>query len=321
MPLNRPSPALAWLALSLAALGLSTLPALAQCGGVISLAYNQSPTNKKYLRVILAPAEAVRAGAGWRLSGDTNAPYITNSDLYVQLTSNGRSVEYNTNVPGWDAPVSKLMPVALTNEINVISNAPYLIPSRLDVTPFEGLNSTGYAGGPFSPSNVTYILTNPGQSPCVILPWRITKTADWLSLSSTNGLSPTNGFLQSGASTSVIVTVNTNANSLQAGTYTATLAFTNSFNGLGNTKRIVTLSVAPPPTTLNGVRSLGDGRIAMTLQGGVTNRVYSIQFSTNLPSNWTDVLFLTNLTGTNVFTDTPASDSTKGFYRAKQQPP
>jgi len=284
----------------------SSLSAGAQCGGVILLAYNKtlSPTNWIYLQVILSPPEAVQAGAGWRLYGEE--AYHTNSTDTVRLTNNAPRIEFNTNVPGWAPPA--FAGVQLTNDINIISNVPYLLPSRLAVTPEQGLSSMGVAGGPFDPAMVTYTLSNPGQS-CIIF-WSIDKNANWLSLSSTNGT------LRPGESTNVNVFVNTNANSLIPGNYFAGLAFTNS-SGAGNAVRLVTLGVRAPPF-LRSLRLMNGGALAMTLQGE-TNRVYSIQRSSNLV-NWADILSVTNSGGSTVFTSPPAAGWSRGFYRAKEQP-
>jgi hypothetical protein len=67
------------------------------------------------------------------------------------------------------------------------------------------------------------------------LSWKGTATANWLSLSTTNGT------LAAGARTNITVTINANANSLAEGTYTNTIGFTNLANALGNTRRSVSL--------------------------------------------------------------------------------
>ena len=54
----------------------------------------------------------------------------------------------------------------------------------LSVSPASGLASGGAPGGPFSPASQTYGLTNTGTA---TLNWTATKTAAWLTLSSTSG--------------------------------------------------------------------------------------------------------------------------------------
>jgi hypothetical protein len=70
---------------------------------------------------------------------------------------------------------------------------------------------------------------------------------------------------------------------------------------------------------LSGWRVLGNGAIAMTLQGK-TDGVYSILASTNLLkplSAWTEVLHLTNTGGRTTFTNPPPA-SLPVYYRAKE---
>jgi hypothetical protein len=57
-------------------------------------------------------------------------------------------------------------------------------PAQMAVTPAGGLVSSGYAGGPFSPPSINYTVTNAGGAD---LNWSVSKTADWLTLSASNG--------------------------------------------------------------------------------------------------------------------------------------
>jgi len=288
------------------ALSLTTFCVRAQCGGVIFLAYNPapSPTNAVYLQVVIEPFGAVQAGAGWRLKGETT--YHSDSSYIVKITNSVPQIEFNTNVPGWDPP--PFQGVALTNEINVISNVPYLHTTTLSVRSGQ-LSSTGDEGGPFAPMAIIYAVANLGETTCGML-WNITNSANWLSLSLTNG------FLPAGATTNVTVTINTNANAFPPGLDIAALSFINLSTGVSNTVRVVLLSIAAHPPTLNDLHLLNDGHFAMTLQG-VTNHVYGIQLSSNLV-NWTEVLLLTNFNGSTTFTSPPAAASAQGFYRAKE---
>ena len=107
----------------------------------------------------------------------------------------------------------------------------------LSVTPSTGLNSTGTAGGTFSPSGQTYSLQNTGAA---ALGWLATNSSSWLSLS------PASGTLAPGISTNVAVTINSNANNLAGGAYSDTVTFTNLSSAKGSTTRGVALAVQLP---------------------------------------------------------------------------
>jgi hypothetical protein len=113
----------------------------------------------------------------------------------------------------------------------------------MTVTPAGGLTSSGTAGGPFTPSSLSYTLTNTGTAP---MNWTASKVQSWVTLSATGGT------LAAGAGTTVTVSIGTGANSLAASStsYTDTVIFTNTTNNTGNTTRPVSLTVnavAPPP--------------------------------------------------------------------------
>ncbi len=115
-------------------------------------------------------------------------------------------------------------------------------PAGLSVTPSTGLISSGVEGGPFYPLSKHYTLKNDGGK---ALKWKAAKTRTWTTLSS-----PLSGTLAAGASATVIVSINSHANSLAAGTYGDTVTFTNTTNGIGNTTRSVSLEVEEGPPVL-----------------------------------------------------------------------
>jgi len=126
----------------------------------------------------------------------------------------------NNDTDGWDA-----VPIHVNG-----------LPGVLSVTPADGLTSSGPQGGPFSPSNKVYTLSNTGGSS---INWTASKGQTWVSLSGTSGT------LAAGANTTVTVSINSNANSLAPGPYSDTVSFTNTTNGNGNTTRPVSLTVNP----------------------------------------------------------------------------
>jgi hypothetical protein len=111
-----------------------------------------------------------------------------------------------------------------------------IVAPTLAVTPTDGLSSSGSVGGPFTPSSKVYTLQNQGFTS---LNYTVGNTAGWVTLSSTGGT------LTGGGSTTVTVSINSSANSLVVGSYSDTVTFTNTTNGLGNTTRAVSLQVNP----------------------------------------------------------------------------
>jgi len=127
-----------------------------------------------------------------------------------------------------------------TGEESVLSPAfswvvPPATPSgSLSVAAAGGLSSSGTAGGPFSPSTLSYTLTNPGGT---AINWTAAKTQMWVTLSSAGGT------LAAGGTATVTVAINSGANSLAAGSYSDSVTLTNTTNGAGNTTRAVSLAV------------------------------------------------------------------------------
>ena len=117
----------------------------------------------------------------------------------------------------------------------------------LSVAAAGGLSSSGTAGGPFSPSALSYTLTNPGGT---AITWTAAKTQTWVTLSSAGGT------LAAGGTATVTVTINSGANSLAAGSYSDTVTLTNTTNGAGNTTRGVSLTV----NATSGSLSVAGGR-------------------------------------------------------------
>jgi len=114
-------------------------------------------------------------------------------------------------------------------------------PGVLVVSPDIGLSVSGNAGGPFSSSSKSYSLTNTGGT---TISYTISKGQSWVSLSEASGS------LTQGASTSVTVSINSNANNLTPGAYSDTVSFTNTTNGNGNTSRSASVSVFSPGSAM-----------------------------------------------------------------------
>ena len=111
------------------------------------------------------------------------------------------------------------------------------LPVGLSVIPAVGLESGGPVGGPFSLDSRTYTLENLYDTP---IDYSVSKTAAWLDLSNTSGT------LAGHATTTVVVSFNANAESLDTGAYTDAVSFTNLTDHVGDTTRPVSLAVGEP---------------------------------------------------------------------------
>jgi len=111
------------------------------------------------------------------------------------------------------------------------------IQSGLQVTPSTGLDSAGNAGGPFTPSSVAFVVKNAGG---YAVSYLVSHTQTW------NSITNASGTLAVGAQVTVTVALTAAANSLGNGTYTDTIVFTNTTDGVGNTTRPAKLVVGVP---------------------------------------------------------------------------
>ena len=187
-------------------------------------------------------------------NGYSNLVEFTGADL--PLDGSPMTASYSIPAPGgaWDVTDNGTYVVtllagtvedtlnnatALTALGSFSSAIPTNTPGSLVVMPGAGLNSTGYVGGVFAPASLIYTLTNSGGSP---LNWTASAAQSWV------GLSASNGALAIGASDTLTVSINTNANLLAAGDYSDIVSFINNTTGNGNTTRPVNLTVLPVPT-------------------------------------------------------------------------
>ncbi len=116
-----------------------------------------------------------------------------------------------------------------TNLLNaLVSPDPLLVVSN------AGFRAASLPGGGFNQTKQTYYLTNVGAS---ALTWSLSNTSAWLNATSTGGT------LASGASDSVVVSLNTVASNLNVGTYAAYLWFSNNASGVAH-GRFFTLKVS-----------------------------------------------------------------------------
>ena len=108
-------------------------------------------------------------------------------------------------------------------------------PDALGISSLTGAGA-GLAGGPFTISSGSFLLTNSGSS---TLTWWLVNTSAWLAVSATNGALPAGGV------TDVSCSLTPAANNLPAGIYTTGLTFSNG-TSLAVQARSFTLQVAQP---------------------------------------------------------------------------
>lgn len=131
-----------------------------------------------------------------------------------------------------------------TNPIVTIPATMTVLSEGLFVSPSTVVTSTGYLGGPFSPSAV-YTLSNATES---AINWTAGSASNWITIAS-------GGILAAGSSTQVTVSVNANANALTTGTYEASTIFSNVNSG-ATRARIIELVVGGPPPPIVWVNEI-----------------------------------------------------------------
>ena len=151
------------------------------------------------------------------------------------------------------------------------------IADYLQITPTGSFTSSGSPGGPFTPSEIVYTLTNSSAS---ALNWDVTHTQSWLTVSASSGA------LSAGSAMTVTGTFNAAANLLVAGQYADSLMFSNYTSGVMQ-PRNVSLTVQPPWCSLPAyVRSTVGAPWGSTANETAMDRV----FGTN---SWRDLRYET----------------------------
>ncbi len=115
-------------------------------GGVITIipSQNISASNPGAVQFRLAPPAAVRAGAGWRLLGDTPFGTATNYTRAV-LSTNPFAIEFKP-IPGWNLPTNQAI-IVLPNPIApTVFTAFYTVTNPLLVQRAIGFGMTGTTG-------------------------------------------------------------------------------------------------------------------------------------------------------------------------------
>jgi uncharacterized repeat protein (TIGR03803 family) len=161
------------------------------------------------------------------------------------------------------------------------------LPKPLVIAPSSGQQFAGPVGGPLIPGALSYSLTNSLASQTPSLGWSAGLDAAWLTVSPTSGTN-----LAGGPAAVVAVTPNLLASNLAAGSYTATLYFTN-LNDQSVQSRQVTLAIVALPLITSQPRNQAvlEGMTATFSVGIASNALLSYQWQFNSgsgPTNLTD---------------------------------
>ncbi len=177
---------------------------------------------------------AIGASAGY---GTDFHDITTGNNTWSDSPNNYYAVAGYDLCTGWGTPNGQ-------NLINAL--AP---PGALGITPLSGFAASGQIGGPFSGGAETFTLTNASGTS---LNWSLINPASWLSFSSTGGA------LAGAGQASVTASLNSAANSLAVGSYSANVWFTNQTDGVAQLCQFM-LQVLPPLAVLpaGGLASSG----------------------------------------------------------------
>lgn len=191
---------------------------------------------------------------------------------------------------GWGTPTGSNLLSALA------------FPEPLRITPAAGAVISGPVGGPFNPVAVAYGLTNNSLN---LLRWSLVNTSLWLNVSPTNGV-----LLSGGIASTVMASANTIVSNLVAGSYSATLLFTNLTDGFGQTRQITLAIVTPPVITAQPTnQAVLEGTTASFNVGTSPNALINYQWQENgtnltdggnISGSATGTLTVTGVTATNV---------------------
>ena len=213
-----------------------------------------------------------------------SADYTNNlNDITVGNNATPTSGGLYPAVPGYDLCTGWGSPKG-SNLIYALA-----LPQRLGITPNSDLLFTGPVGGPLNPGALSLSLTNgngfspTNQNPS--LDWGLALDAAWLAVSPTNG-----ALLADGPAAVVTVTPNVLASNLAAGSYTATLHFTN-LNDQSVQSRQVALAIVTLPliTSQPTNQAVLEGMTATFSVGAATNALLYYQWQFDSGGGFTNL--------------------------------
>jgi uncharacterized repeat protein (TIGR03803 family) len=233
--------------------------------------------------------------------------YSTNfHDITTGNNTNDLSPTKFFAVPGFDLCTGWGTP----NGSNLI-NSLVTPPDTLRITPSANFLAGGPAGGPFSPASQIYTLTNFGSAP---INWSLANTSLWLNASPTAGT-----LLAGGPATDVVLSLNSPASNLVAGSYTTTLLFSNVVEQTIQSRKFTLAVVTPPVITAQPLdQAVFEGETAVFKIGTASNALLNFQWRRDAgtgSSNLTDIANVSGA-GTSSLRITDVSPSDTGLYSA-----
>jgi uncharacterized repeat protein (TIGR03803 family) len=200
-------------------------------------------------------------------------------DITTGNNTNGGSPANFFAVPGYDLCTGWGSPTG-SNLINAMAPS-----DALSITPATNWIVSGAAGGPFSPAGVTLLLTNIGASSVGTnsLNWSVGGSPAWLNAS------PGGGTLAAGGpAAAVTLSLNSTASNLPAGSYAATVWFTNLNDGLVQSRQLILdVVVAPVISQQPAGQTVPMGGTATFTVGTASNALLLFQWEEN-GTNLTD---------------------------------
>lgn len=229
--------------------------------GFVALANQQAAANGKPTVGFINPA-VYTIGQG---SGYASAFH----NITTGNNTNSSSPSNYFAVPGYDLCTGWGTPGG-SNLINALASPP----DPLSIAPVTNCVLSGPAGGPFSPSGQTLVLTNIGTNS---LSWALAGNAFWLNASPGSGaLAP------GGPAATVTLSLNPGTAYLPAGSYAATVWFTNQYDHFVQSRQVILdVVVAPGITRQPASQSVPLGGTATFTVGTASNALLFFQWQDN----------------------------------------
>lgn len=194
---------------------------------------------------------------------------------------------------GWGTPMGSNLVMAMA------------LPEPLRITPSGDVVITGPVGGPFSPSTQTYSLTNNGSTP---LEWTLGSTSSWFNVAPASGT-----LVRGNPAATVVISLTPAATNLSAGSYPATLWFTNLSDNFVQNRHAILDIVTPPVITAQPANQAL--LVGMTANFSVSNAPNALMFY-QWQENGTNLIDGGNISGsaTSALTISDVTSNSIGAY-------